>query len=113
MNIVQKAADYGLPSHMKSILTFSGVNSNLAGNGTSPPVILAAKAGHYDVIRVMREHKDRAEKGFNNFSYIEERRSRVLILTIGIFIYSHLYKILFLMNFKKNPQQKLCDRSKW
>jgi hypothetical protein len=95
MNIVQKAADYGLPSHMKSILTFSGVNPNLAGNGTSPPLILAAKAGHYDVIKVMREHKDRAEKGFNSFSYIEEQRSSVLISTIGISICSQLYKILF------------------
>ena len=78
MNIVQKAADYGLPSHMKSILTFSGVNSNLAGNGTSPPLILAAKAGHYDVIKVMREHKDRNEKGFKNFSFVKAQRLSII-----------------------------------
>jgi hypothetical protein len=39
--------------------TFEGVDPNLCGKGTSPPLLLAAKAGHYDVIRVLREHKDK------------------------------------------------------
>jgi hypothetical protein len=36
----------------------TGVNPNAHGQGTSPPLILAAIGGHDDVIRVLREHRE-------------------------------------------------------
>jgi ankyrin repeat protein len=56
------AADLGLPAHLRELLTVSGVDPNLSGRGSAPPLILAALAGHYDVIRVLRQHKDKNGK---------------------------------------------------
>ena len=39
---------------------FQDVKNDIV-TGTLPPLLLAAKAGHYDVIRILRQHRDRNE----------------------------------------------------
>ena len=63
MNLVQVAADIGLPSHLPAILSISGVDPNISGKGKAPALILAARAGHCDVIKVLRDHKLENAKG--------------------------------------------------
>ena len=58
LNTLQAAAQFGLHRHVRILLdTFPDINPNLASNGTSPALLLAAKTGSYDVIRVFKEHK--------------------------------------------------------
>ena len=57
-NLLQRAADIGLPAHLRLLLTVAGADPNAAGKGTPPPLIFAARAGNYDVIEVLRDHKD-------------------------------------------------------
>ena len=84
MNLVQVATDIGLAAHLRLLLSVAGVDPNKAGRGKAPAVILAARAGHYDVIKVLREHKEKA-KGDIFLQVHQTRILRVLPRSIGSF----------------------------
>ena len=63
LNILQAAAQYGLAEHVKLILDFDNLNPNMAPNGTCPALLLAAKAGKHEVLKVFRDHKAASKPG--------------------------------------------------
>ena len=56
MSLLQRAADIGIWRHVQALLS-KGADPNWAASGTAPALVLAAKCGHADVIRVLKEHK--------------------------------------------------------
>ncbi len=60
--LVQRASEWGLPRHLRLLLR-KGLDPNAASPGTAPALVLAARRGHADVLRVLRETAEQDGKG--------------------------------------------------
>ena len=82
MTLMQRAAELGLHHHVQALL-LKNINPNLAAPGTAPALVLAGKNGNYNVIQVMKKHKESHEKDeatfTTNFAFRDKRtKSSVL-----------------------------------
>ena len=79
--LIQRACEVGLTLHVQALLA-RGADPNLVPKGTTPALIAAAKNGHSEVIKIMKEHKlggTILDAGGTDFSIVDGR-SRTTVL---------------------------------
>ncbi len=78
VGLLQRAAEADLPRHV-GLLLRKGLNPNRFAEGTLPPVILAARRGNFQVLRVLKEAGRGEAGGFRtDFSPLDRTKSSVL-----------------------------------